>query len=127
MSDRVRVMIVDDQVHVCKSLKALLATSGLVEAVQEATSGVQALALVDGFRPDIVLMDIAMPSMNGLQATHLIKMLWPNVKIVLLSMYPDYRNKAIAAGADEFLCKADSPSTVLSVFTSLAARAQVQA
>jgi DNA-binding NarL/FixJ family response regulator len=76
-----------------------------VEVVGEADNGRQAVQLVEQCQPDVVLMDALMPGMDGLEATRLIKDKWPEVKVVVLTMYARYRSQALAAGADAFLVK----------------------
>jgi YesN/AraC family two-component response regulator len=101
-------------------LKALLATCSQVETSREAVDGRDALACVEERLPDVILMDARMPEMDGLQATRLIKTRWPQVKIIVLSMYAEYMDEALAAGADAFVSKgapADKLLTTLSAVT----------
>jgi DNA-binding NarL/FixJ family response regulator len=65
--------------------------------------------LVDDFRPDVILMDARMPKIDGLEATRLIKAKRPEIKIIVLSVFMDYQALAMAAGADAFVNKSDSP------------------
>jgi CheY-like chemotaxis protein len=120
----IRVLVVDNQMRACRSMSALLATCPQVQASQEATNGDEALNRIPQFKPDIVVMDIVMPKMNGLEATRLIKMLWPQVKVILMSIYSDYRVNALAAGADAFVAKSESPDFFLATFASLAQQLQ---
>jgi len=113
MSEPVQVLIVDDQPRARQSLKALLATWPLIGAVREAANGEEAIGSVEQARPDIVLMDVHMPVMNGLEATRRIKEHWPQVRIIALSMYGDYQVDAVVAGADAFVSKGESPETLL--------------
>jgi DNA-binding NarL/FixJ family response regulator len=110
MDQRIRVLIADDQLSSRDGLRALLATKLEIDIVGEATDGQQAVQLVEQHRPDVVLMDIRMPVMDGLEATRIIKDRWPEVKVVVLTMYPSHQAEAFAAGADAFLvkgCKAE--------------------
>lgn len=113
MSERVQVLIVDDQPRARQSLKALLATWPLIGAVREATNGEEAIGSVEQAQPDIVLMDVHMPVMNGLEATRRIKEHWPQVRIIALSIYGDYQADALVAGADAFVSKGESPEKLL--------------
>lgn len=113
MSEQVQVLIVDDQPRARQSLKALLATWPLIGAMREATNGEEAIGSVEQARPDIVLMDVHMPVMNGLEATRRIKEHWPQVRIIALSIYGDYQVDALVAGADAFVSKGESPEKLL--------------
>jgi DNA-binding NarL/FixJ family response regulator len=81
--------------------------------VGEAADGQQAVQMVAECRPDVVLMDAQMPVIDGLEATRLIKDRWPGVKVIVLTMYPMYRAKALAVGADVFLIKGCPPEDLL--------------
>jgi len=122
MTKPIRVLIADDNTRSRNGLRALLGTVGLnlsvafgrggrnetgpeVEVVGEAIDGREAVRQVMERRPDVVLMDVRMPVMDGLDATRLIKNKWPGVKIVVLTLYATYRAEALAAGADAFLVK----------------------
>ena len=113
MSERVQVLIVDDQPRARRSLKALLATWPLIGEMQEATNGQEAIQSIEQALPDLVLMDVRMPVLDGLQATRHIKGRWPQIKIIVLSMYGDYQGEALAAGADAFMGKGESPENML--------------
>jgi DNA-binding NarL/FixJ family response regulator len=112
MNRQVRVLIVDDQRPTREGLKLLLTLSPQVEVVGEAANGRESVELVAEHRPDVVLMDIQMPGMDGLEATRRIKSQWPEVAVIALTMYAEYRTRALAAGADAFLVKG-SPTEML--------------
>jgi DNA-binding NarL/FixJ family response regulator len=76
-----------------------------VEVVAEAPNGQEAVRLVEECCPDVVVMDARMPVMDGLEATRLIKSKWPEVKVIVLSLYSAYQAQALSAGADVFLIK----------------------
>ncbi len=105
MSQKVRILIVDDQPRARQSLKALLATMREVGEVHEAEGALDAVQYVRDLEPDVVVMDVVMPEMDGLQATRLIKSEKPQTRVVILTLYADYRQEALAAGADKFLTK----------------------
>jgi DNA-binding NarL/FixJ family response regulator len=106
---RVRVLIADDQRPTRLGLRALLDLSPHIEVVGEAADGQGIVHLVAERQPDVVLMDIRMPGMDGLEATRLIKCRWPGVRVVALTMYSKYRARAFAVGADAFLLKGCTP------------------
>lgn len=101
----IRVLIVEDRARSRKALAALLQTCAELEVVGEATNGEQALDLVEHYHPDVVLMDVQMPQLDGIQATRAIKERWPEVRVIVLTMYRKYRGEAHRAGADAFLEK----------------------
>lgn len=105
MSKGIRVLVVDDQPRARQSLKALLATAPEIGAVEEAEGAAEAVDLIRDSSPDVILMDVRMPGMDGLMATRIIKELKPDVNLVVLSLYPEYREEAFAAGADDFIVK----------------------
>ena len=112
MLQRRRVLIVDDQRPTRQGLRALLAFMPDVEWVGEAANGHEAVNLVTELRPDVVLMDVRMPVMDGLEATRRIKSQRPEVRVIILTMYAEYQAEALAAGADVFLVKG-GPSEAL--------------
>jgi DNA-binding NarL/FixJ family response regulator len=105
LNQSIRTLIVDDKLPACKALKALLTMMPLIEVVGQATNGQEAVHLVKVLHPDVVLMDIQMPGMDGLDATRRIKSSWPEVRVVILTMYTTYLHEALAAGADGYLIK----------------------
>ena len=100
-----RVLIADDRSRSRQGLRALLATQSGISVVAEAKSGQEALRLAEETRPDAVVMDVRMPAMDGLTATRAIKERWPDVRVVVLTMYDSHRAEALASGADAFLVK----------------------
>lgn len=104
-SRALRVLIADDRSRSRQGLRALLATQSGISVVAEARNGQEALRLVEETQPDAVVMDARMPAMDGLTATRAIKERWPDVRVVVLTMYGSYRADALASGADAFLVK----------------------
>ena len=102
-----RVLLVDDHTIVREGLRALLADSPDVEVVGEAADGEDALRKARALRPDVVVMDLVMPGMGGLEATRLIKARHPEVKIVMLTVSDDEQDlfEAIKSGAHSYLLK----------------------
>ena len=101
----IRVLIADDRLSSRNGLRALLATQLEIEIVGEAADGQEAVQMAEQFQPDVVLMDVRMPVMDGLEATRIIKGRWPEVKVIILTMYPSYQAEALVTGADVFLVK----------------------
>jgi DNA-binding NarL/FixJ family response regulator len=105
MEQPTRALIADDLTRSRQGLRAVLEMWPTVEVVCEAADGQEAVHCVEECRPDVVLMDARMPVMDGLEATRLIKERWPEVKVIVLTTYPEYQAYALAAGADAFLVK----------------------
>jgi len=116
MSDppHIRVLIVDDHPMVREGLKSLLSTSLDLEVVGEASNGEEAIALVPLVKPDVVLMDIVMPVMNGADATARIREQFPSVQVIALTSFADGEmvEQTLNAGAISYLLK-DSRSEAL--------------
>lgn len=110
----IKVMLVDDQIILAEGIKSVLETGGDISVVGVAGDGVQAVEMAERERPDVVLMDIRMPNMNGVAATKKIKELLPDCKIIILTTFDDsdYILSAINVGACGYLLK-DIGSTAL--------------
>ncbi len=110
----IRLLLVDDQSLICQGLKAMLSLEDDLEVVGIANNGEQALAQVAALRPDVVLMDVRMPIMDGREATRQICQQYPQIKVLVLSTFDDsqYIADAIRAGAQGYLLK-DMPSEEL--------------
>jgi len=110
----IRLLIVDDQSLIRQGLKAMLEQEPDLQVVGDAENGKIALELVATLQPDVVLMDIRMPEMDGRTATKLIVQNFPNVKVLVLSTFDDdsYLTGAMRAGAKGYLLK-DMPSSEL--------------
>jgi CheY-like chemotaxis protein len=100
-----RVLIADDNARTRAALRALLLTTPGIKVVGEAGDGETAARLTASVHPDVVLMDVRMPGMDGIEATRLIKTRQPGVRVVVLTISAAYRIQAMAAGADAFLVK----------------------
>ncbi len=113
---KMRVLIADDHVIVREGLLAILQAQPDIEVVGEATDGKQAVTRTKELRPDIVLMDITMQGMNGLEATYQIKQDYPDVKILVLTMHEsdEYFYKMLTAGASGYFVKGGSSSELIS-------------
>ena len=100
-----RIVLADDRAKVRFGLRTLLEQRPGLDVIGEAADGQEALKLVEALRPDVVLIDVRMPVLDGLGTTRLIKARWPEVRVVVLSLCPSFRADALAAGADAFLVK----------------------
>ncbi len=114
---RARVVIADDRPRTRDGLRALLLTCPGYEVVGQAATGKEAIELVEQYQPDVVLMDVCMPDMDGLEATRLIKDRWPATKVIVLTMQSGYQAAALDAGASAFLSKGAPPEKLLSILS----------
>lgn len=103
----IRILLADDHTLIRAGLRSLLQGLPDIQVVAEASDGREALALVEAHRPDVMLMDIAMPGLNGLQATALVAREYPETRVIILSMHCDeeYVRQAVLAGALGYLLK----------------------
>lgn len=115
------LLLVDDNFAVRSSLKTWLANVFPQFKILEADSGESALALFDFVSPILVLMDIALPGMKGIEAVRRIKTLQPDTKIVMWSIHdePQYQNDAYNAGATAFFSKSGAPKDLLPILKDL--------
>lgn len=118
----VKVLLVDDHQVVRAGLRSLLEASGLVEVVGEASSGKEAVAKARTLGPDIVIMDLAMPGMDGIQATRRITDLELDTKILVLTVHDEdeYLVPALDAGAAAFLDKSVADTGLVGAIEALA-------
>lgn len=105
--EKIRVLVVDDQTELANEISAVLATDPALQVVGTANDGFNALEKIPTTQPDVVLMDIRMPNMNGVVATSRIKTRFPNVKVLILTTFDDseYILNAINNGASGYLLK----------------------
>lgn len=113
--ERVKVLIVDDHAIVREGLKAVLQIDPRLEVVGEASNGKQAIQMARALKPDVVLMDLIMPVMDGIEATRQIAAQCPLSKLLVLSSYPekDLVERAVASGATGYLLKHSASGEVL--------------
>ncbi|MFS0821121.1 response regulator transcription factor [Bacillus sp. 1P02SD] len=109
------VLIVEDQSIVRQGLKLMLQQDEQIRVVAEAENGEEAIKKMEAHVIDVVLMDIRMPVMNGLEATRKIKERWPNVKILILTTFNDdeYAIQALKYGANAFLLKTSDQQSLI--------------
>ena len=111
-SGKIRVLLADDHALVRAGLRALLHSLDGIQVVAEAGSGDEAVDATQRHQPDVVLMDIAMPGLNGLDAAVRILKQCPSVRLIILSMYTneDYVRQALSVGASGYLQKGADPA-----------------
>lgn len=124
---RVRVVVVDDQVLVREGIVTLLRLDPRIEIVGTGSTGQEAIDLTDKLQPDVVLTDIRMPVMDGIQASREIKARWPHVRVALLTSFVQdgYVLDGLSVGADGYLVKDATPDSLISGLISIAAGHQV--
>ena len=118
-----KIIIVDDDPLIRESLSLTLALEADIEVLGEAPDGYAAVSLCQTLAPEIALMDIRMPNLDGIGATRLIKTQFPNIKIMMLTTFADKANiqQALAAGADGYLLKTDETSQIAGKLRTLIA------
>ncbi|PFK42183.1 DNA-binding response regulator [Bacillus cereus] len=117
---KIKVLLVDDHTVVLKGLAFFLSTQEDLELVGEANNGQEALMKVEETQPDIVLMDLYMPEMDGIEATACIKKEYPNVKVLVLTSFSDQAHvlPALKAGASGYILKDVEPDQLVEAIRS---------
>jgi two-component system response regulator NreC len=110
-----RLLLVDDHAVVRSGMRMLLESQADVEIVGEAGTGREALTLIEQLQPDIVLMDIGLPDMTGIEVTRLVKQQWPKVAVVALTIHEDaeYFFKMLQVGVNGYVPKRAAPEELL--------------
>jgi DNA-binding NarL/FixJ family response regulator len=123
VSDQIRVLVVDDDALVRAGLAMLLAGADDIAIVGEATDGNEVARAVAEYRPDVVLMDIRMPGMDGLAATELLRAQHGAPEVIVLTTFEadDYVMRALRAGASGFLLKDTPPAEIVRAVRGVAA------
>jgi len=116
-----RIIIADDHRLFRQGLKSLLEARSDLEVVGEAADGLQLLDLLNQSPPDIILLDISMPNLRGIEAIHEIKRAHPSMKILILTMHKDkqYLEQALSAGARGYLLKEDADTELFSAIEKI--------
>jgi len=117
-----KVLVVDDDALIRQSLKIMLSREVDIDVIGTASDGAEALEMCRAEPPDVVLMDIRMPNVDGIAATRLIKKACPGVRIMMLTTFDDKPNisQALSAGADGYLLKTDEISNIADKLRPLA-------
>ncbi|WP_246939035.1 response regulator [Bacillus pinisoli] len=111
----IKILIADDHHMVRRGLMFFLKTQTEIEIVAEASNGREALALVQEYKPHVILMDLDMPEMDGIQATKLVKEQFPETKVIILTSFSDQDHviPAVRAGADGYQLKDIEPDELV--------------
>ena len=121
MSENIKVIIVDDHTVVRSGLGAVLDTSEGMELIGEAADGEEAVRICERLQPDVVLMDLQMPKMDGVEATRIIHERWPQIHIIALTSYKEkeYVEGVLKAGATSYLLKNVSANELVSAINKV--------
>jgi DNA-binding NarL/FixJ family response regulator len=108
----IRIVLADDHILVRQGLRRILEEMADLEVIGEAGDGLELLKLLEKITPQMILLDISMPNLRGMEAIHEIKALHPETKILILTMHKDkeYLYQAVSAGANGYLLKEDADS-----------------
>ena len=119
--DKTRVLLAEDHTIVRKGLRSLLDKETGIKVVGEAEDGREAIVKAEELHPDVVVMDIAMPGLNGLEATRQIKKRFPDMKILILTMHTneEYVLQTLNAGASGYLVKKAAPAELISAINAV--------
>ena len=118
---KLRILLADDHVVMRKGLRALLERQSNLEVVGESENGSQTIDLAASLIPDVVVMDVGMPVLNGIEATKTIVAQNPQISVVILSMHVDesYVMRALKAGARGYLLKDSAPADLMSAIRAV--------
>lgn len=117
----IRVVVVDDHAVVRSGLAQFLATTGDIELVGVAADGIEALEVVAEHQPDVVIMDLSMPRLDGVEATRQLSELHPTSRVLVLTSFSDQNRilDALSAGADGYLLKHSDPEAIAAAVRSV--------
>ena len=117
--DRYRIVLADDHVLIRQGLGGLIKGEAGLEVTGEAGDGFELLALLKSSIPHMVILDISMPKLRGIETVRVIKMKYPAVKILILTMHKEYLHQALSAGADGYLLKEDADRDLFSAIDNI--------
>ena len=119
--NKIRVILADDHAILREGIRSLLQRTGEIEVVAEAEDGEMAIALAEQMLPDVVLMDIAMPRLNGLEATKQIKQGFPQIKVLILTVHDtsQYLSQMLQAGVSGYVVKTASGTELISAIKAV--------
>ncbi|HMT09189.1 MAG TPA: response regulator transcription factor [Pyrinomonadaceae bacterium] len=121
MDSPLRILVVEDHQTVREGIKLLVRTQADLEVAGEAACGETAITEVERLKPDIVVMDISMPNMNGLKATQRLRQTAPDLKILILTRHTDdgYLQQLIGAGANGYVLKQSAPAELINAIRAV--------
>jgi len=119
VEQKINVLIADHQQSTRRGLKALLRFSPLINQVWEARDGEGAIKIIKDAKPDLVIVDALIPVIGGIDMTKWIRENQLDIKVIILTMYPFYEDKALAAGADRYLLKGGGDYCIEDEITAL--------
>jgi DNA-binding NarL/FixJ family response regulator len=121
MAGPLRILLADDHVMFRRGVRRIIQSISDVEVVGEASDGFELLELLKKTLPQLVILDISMPNLRGLEATREIKIIAPEVKVLILTMHKDkeYLYHAFSAGAEGYLLKEDADSELISAIDTM--------
>ncbi len=119
--DAIRVLLAEDHTIVRKGLRSLLDKESGIKVIGEAEDGRDAIKKTEALQPDVVVMDIAMPGLNGLEATRQLKKRFPEMKFIILTVHAneEYVLQTLRAGASGYLVKKAAPSELISAIQAV--------
>ena len=115
------IVLADDHVMLRNGIKKIIEESDNMAVVAETGNGIELMNLLKDINPNMIILDISMPDLRGIEAAHEIKMLYPEIKIVFLTMHKkkEYLYHALTAGADGYLLKEDTGEELLTAITKI--------
>jgi DNA-binding NarL/FixJ family response regulator len=114
---KTRILVVDDHSITRRSLKAFLNSKWPEFTVEGARNGREAVDMVTAHPPDVIIMDLVMPHLDGAKATREIKAQWPEIKVIILILDPNQGQQALQAGADAYMLKEGDPGELLDLIS----------
>ncbi|CAG1016388.1 response regulator transcription factor [Geobacter sp.] len=117
--DRYRIVLADDHVLIRQALGGLIKVEAGLEVIGEAGDGIELLSLLNTVTPHMVILDISMPNLRGIEAVSGIRKKYPEVKILILTMHKEYVHQALSAGADGYLLKEDADRDLFSAIENI--------
>jgi len=122
VSEQIRVLIADDHTIVRSGVRLLLETEPDIHVVGEALDGSEAIKLAEKLNPQVILMDITMPGIDGMEATRQIKALWPEIHVLVLTMHrsDDYFFEMLKSGASGYILKGSETSELIHAIRTVA-------